>query len=58
MAFVVVKSPFASNLKYKARPFICKASIVIIKKDFIVQELGKLDEKNIERLKTMIGVIC
>lgn len=71
---VVVKFPFASSLKYKARPAVSdienweqsgllkpsifKSSIATIEKDFIITKLGRLNDVDISKLKTMIGTIC
>ena len=48
---VVVKFPFASSLKYKARP-------ATIEKDFVISKLGRLDDSDINQLEKMIGEIC
>lgn len=50
---ILVKFPFASSLKYKARP-----AIATIEKDFILTKLGKLKENDIQRLDSILKSMC
>ncbi|MGE4515462.1 MAG: hypothetical protein AB7D96_01185 [Arcobacteraceae bacterium] len=55
---IVVRFPFASSLKYKARPAVVISSIATIEKDSILGKLGSLSSEDIQRLEKMIEVMC
>ena len=50
---VVVKFPFASSLKYKARP-----AVATIQRDSIITKLGKLQDNDIKNLNNILDMIC